>query len=221
MLSKEDLKRFIDECKVNLTGASEGGIKLEFYSVAGEFFRDTNAWTETITLPITIGVQDYRLVPRHGGEIIKLWAITDPNGFPVAGIMPEFSMLHLSHAPQNTTNVGPLSYNVYVVKTITGQSEDGIPLVPHWLLSVYRTTMIDGVLGRLMAQENKSYSNAQMAQYHLKRFTKGIDDAKVAAQRQNSMGVQNWRYPGGWRASTQRLGWAGWGMRWPPGTNEA
>lgn len=220
MLSERDLKRFIDEVRVELVGASKAGIELALYSLASEFFRDTNAWTEVITLPIVINQQEYRLVPRLGGKIIKLVAVIDQNGFPVAALLPDFETLHLRHNPQNTTNVSQ-SYNVYVVKTVD-DSADGAPDAPKWLLSVYRQAMIDGVLGRMMSQENKSYSNAQAAQYHLRRFQKLESDAKVAAQRQNTMGAQNWRYPGGWRAASQRLGWGGfWGAQWPAGTDEA
>jgi hypothetical protein len=216
-LQKEEFDRFMSQARVKLTGASDGGIKLELFDVLKEFFEDSNSWTETIDVPITLGVQDYKLVPRYGGRIIRLNAVWDYHKFPIVAFMPHFGTLHLRWPPSNPgTQNTPFTYHAGVVKNLTWQTDkDDVPIAPEWLLDVYGVTILDGLLGKMMTQENKSYTDQGQGKYHLQRFRTGIQQAKVAAQRQNTMGAQNWRFPGGWHCHTQRGGAV---TAWPPET---
>jgi hypothetical protein len=65
---------------------------------------------------------------------------------------------------------------------------------------------LDGLLGKMMGQQQKTYSNNNLSAYHLKRFRTGIQLAKVAAERANLHGAQNWAYPRGWGSKSQRGG---------------
>jgi hypothetical protein len=198
----QDFERFMNQARVKLTGVSDAGIKGELFDVLHEFFNDSDSWRETLTVPIVPGTTTYSLVPAHGGLIIRLQGAFDPNNIPQPAFMPEFGTLSLVY-PSNTAQ----TYSVIVSKQVVlPTSRDDVPDAPHWVMQVYERTILDGVLGKMMGQQNKSYSNDSLSTYHLKRFRDGIQMARTAASRQNTKGAQAWSFPRQFRSSTQRGG---------------
>lgn len=209
MMDKADVTHLLNQARVKLLGASEAGLKAELYDTIYEFFKDSNSWLETLSIGVTDATQDYILVPSEGGQIIRLAGIFDPNLIPVAGFMPVVGTLHLLY-PVNTDQ----TYSVIVVKNIVPptRSDDErtfkgtVPDAPDWLLHLYQSYILDGILGRMMLHANKSYSNPTIATYHLRRYRDGIAQARVDAQRQNTIGAQAWNYPQQFRTGGQRGG---------------
>jgi hypothetical protein len=94
-----------------------------------------------------------------------------------------------------------------VVKNVTlPTTREDVPIVPEQLLRVYSVHLLDGLLGKMMGQQAKSYSNSAMSMYHLKRFRTGIVIARTAAARDNLVGGQEWAFPRGWTSRSQRGG---------------
>lgn len=208
-MDKADVQHLLNQARVKLTGASEGGIKGELYDTIYEFFKDSNAWIETLSIPITSGSQDYLLVPSEGGQVFRLLAVYDPNLIPIPAFMPTVGTLHILY-PVNTAQ----TYSVIVSKNIvppTRADDDRtlkgtVPDAPDWLLHLYYSYILDGILGRMMFQPNKSYSDPTLGSYHLRRFRDGIAQARVATQRQHTVGAQAWNYPQQYRTRGQRGG---------------
>jgi len=205
----------MNQARIKLTGASDSGIKAEFYEVCKEFLQDSNSWVERDHLYVTAGIQDYLLTPRDGGQVIRLLGVWDGIRIPVASFMPQFGTVSI-RTPIQVTSTAPATpptlaatnpYLVAYVKNVTEPtSRDDFPLVPEFLLKVYSLHLLDGVLGKMMGQQSKSYSNDAKSTYHLKRFRAGIQLAKTAAARQNTVGAQTWSFPRGWGSNTQRGG---------------
>lgn len=223
MLDRAELEHFLNQCRVKLVGASDSGIKLEFYDACKEFLKDTNSWIEHIHLPVIAGQHDYQLVTRRGGQIIRLLGVWDGNRLPVPATMQEFGKVHIRWTPNVTSTIAepPVlgqanPYLVVVVKNVERPTtRDDIPIVPDYLLRVYSECLIDGVLGRMMTQTSKSYSNQVQGMYHLKRFRTAMVEARVAAATQNTVGAQNWSFPRNFRVNSQRGGMV---TAWPPET---
>lgn len=189
---------------IKLPGASHSGIKTELFPVLKEFFSTTNAWTEDIEFQAVAGTQTYLLSPKYDGQIIRLIGLWDDKGIPVAAFMHDFARLRLVYTPTSTP---PAKWFARVVKTVVlPTTKDDIPVAPDWTLRVYGEHILDGLLGRMMAQMQKSYSNQTMATYHLKRFLAGQNDARMAAKAQNQVGAQAWAYPQGFARGSQRGG---------------
>ena len=55
--------------------------------------------------------------------------------------------------------------------------------------------VLSGLLGRMMSQPAKPYTNMQLSVYHMRRFRDGIARAKVEAMHQNVYRAQSWRFP--------------------------
>ena len=206
MIESTDLERLMNNLRVNLTGASDAGIKSVLFNTIDEFFTNSNSWNEHIAFSILANVQDYTLIPQHGGMIKRLVTIYDTNAIVMPGFLthmePPNAELHIVW-PQNVTT----SAKAVVIKTIVlPTTKKDVPVAPRWLLPMYERVIEDGVLGKMMNSQNKSYSDKTTAQYHLKRFNDGVVSARVAAERGNLLGGQSWRFPRQFRSSSQRGG---------------
>ena len=212
-INKLDFDQFMNQARIKLTGASDAGIKAELYDTLREFFEDSNCWTELLDVNVQVGVRDYLLNPLQGGMIIRLVSVIDKSFFPIAAFMPVLGTLTLLNAPSQTSPPGN-PYTVKVVETVKlPTTKDMIPIIPDWVFPMYGIHILDGLLGRMMSQPNKSFSNATMAVYHLKRFRTGIQIARTAAQRENLVGAQSWAFPNNFRTEGQRGGVV---TAWPP-----
>jgi len=212
-INDRDLERMFALADIELVGASRAGLKTMLYEVMDEFISDSNCWSEQIPLTLSSNIQTYTLTPSQGGAILRLVAVIDQNcvGYPsflqigsgppgAPSVNPPGALLQLVW-PQNTT----IPVTVIVIKKLTlpTQKHD-VPDAPQWLLPIYERQILDGLLGRMMLQPNKSYSSKDGAQYHLKRFRDGIAVAKTAVMRSNLFGGQSWRFPRNFRTQSQR-----------------
>jgi len=203
-LDPRETQQLLAQAQIKLTGASEAGIKAELYDVLKEFFEDSSCWQEDIPFLPVANQTEYLLAPAQDGQIIRLNGVWDGNLSPVESYMPDFATLILRWPPQSDS---PANFFARVTKTVTLPiTRDALPVAPDWTLRVYSIHILDGLVGKMMGQQQKTYSNNTMAAYHLKRFRTGIQLAKVAAERANLKGAQNWSYPRGWRNNSQRGG---------------
>ena len=206
MMDQQDVTRLLNLARTELVGASDAGIKAQLYDVCREFFKDSNSWYEHIKLSVIANERHYRITPADGGMILRLAAVFDNNKIALAAILPHLdppsAELELVY-PQNISFTARVVVTKQIVEPTT---KEMLPDAPRWLLPVYHETILDGVLGKMMGQSTKSYSNDTLSTYHLRRFRDGIMQARVASERANLYGGQSWRYPNSYRTTSQRGG---------------
>lgn len=214
MIREIDFTQMMNQARIKLVGASDAGLKGEFYDVLSEFLNDTSIWTEDVTVPYLQNVISYPVIVNEG-QIIRLACVNDwgptqpargqrpPNGdLFVSALMPDLGDLVLAKPPSNNG-----FYNVtVVVNTALPTDKKMIPEAPHWLLPVWHVGLLDGILGKMMTQPNKSYSNTTQGGYHLKRFRDAIQRARVSKLRANTLGATAWRFPQQFRSTSQQSG---------------
>lgn len=215
-IEKTDFDRFMNDVRIALAGVSDTGIKQELYNVLTEFCEYSGAWQETLTVPVLAGTTtgnvnsncNYVLTPAEDGFIIGLVGVWDPNLIPQPAFMPNFQ--GGEDAIGQLVLVNPVNMNqnftVTVTKTVKEPGRDGIPVFSGDLFRRYRRTLMEGTQSRLQRQSNKPYSNSQEGGANWIRFRNGIADARIQAQRQNTLGAQAWSYPQGYRTRGQRGG---------------
>lgn len=218
-LAALDVAYVLNECRIKLPGASDSGIQQELWGTIKEFLQDTNAWIEHQKLLVTAGVQSYVVTPREGGQIIRLVGVIDGNRSPVSaamqnlGTLDVFQTINISSVvipPTDTTLAANHPWTFCVVKNIAfPQTKDLLPIAPEFVLKVYSQAIIDGVLGRMMMQQAKTYTNTQLGTYHLKRFRDEIGTARNDTWNQNLLGGQRWRFPA-FAGGSQRNSVAPW-----------
>ena len=206
--SVADWTRIMNQARVKLTGVSDGALQAELFDVCHEFYSKSSSWLESLLVPIVPNVTTYALVPTTGVAIrlvgVALIDLTNPRmpPSPRGGTMPAVGLLQLTEIPSANS-----TYLVTVAKTVVlPVDRNGFPVISHLTLPIYGTGILDGVLGRMMLQPNKSYSSPTTVTYHLKRFDGAIQQARVATMRQNAVGTQAWVYPQQFATVSQRGG---------------
>jgi hypothetical protein len=198
---KHDLDHLLDQARTTLPGSSEAGLKGQLFDVFHEFFNDSNAWAEQISLPIVPGTLEYSIVP-NSGQIIRLAGVIDVNKVPIPALMPEVGILTL----MDPTNIAT-TYTITVVKNVKFPTDkNSIPDIPEWVLPIFGRTILDGLLGKMYGQPNKTYSSDTKSLFHLAKFKDGIAMAKTTTFRRNTIGAQAWNFPQTFHTRNQRGG---------------
>lgn len=215
MVADLEITRLMNNARVRLTGATDDALQRELFMVMDEFFKQTNVWKEDI--PITIPGNDpagtrYIIAPNEPGNITQLmWVFTASSddsmarGAAIAAGMDVPGELWLGAQP---------SSEQYLVVTValTVQdpvNRDGYVVFPAWVAQKYGDAILDGLLGRMMTQPNKPWTNSQMSVFHLRSFNSKKVQARVEATRNNTYRQQAWRFPG-FVGGSQRGRSSGW-----------
>lgn len=207
MANSPTLDRILDNIRVGLPGALDDAIAREFFEVMGDFCDFSNIWREMIPITTQPDQKCYFVTPSAGfpNRLIGIGLPasnpnddgTDPpstiahGSSAVVGFMTIPGTIELLHTPT-------VSQELIVELGLTVSdplARNGFPLVPEWILTKYRQYIIAGVMGRMMSQLAKPYSNPQMALVRLKQFNAGKSVARVEAMQHNTYRAQAWRFP--------------------------
>jgi hypothetical protein len=188
------------QVQVSLAGASNAELKVQVFDVLDEFFMGSNCWQEAVTFTVIPNTLDYP-VNVTTGRISKLYAVIDQNNVPQPAFMPTVGIIHVPFA---YTTVQPMT--AVLTKTVTDPLRCFPPHIPDWTLPRYRLGLQHGVLGNMMQQPGMSWSNPQLALFHLQKFRDEISHARVAMTTQNAVGAQNWKFPQQFRVTGQKGG---------------
>lgn len=201
MLNHNDINTVMNQCRVELTGVSDAGLKAKMYEVMDEFFRDTSSWREQVPFNVIPTALTYDIVPSDG-QIIRLDKVTDADGNFVPALMENIPTVQLQHAPNQ-----PLTYTATAVKNVVlPLTKDGFPMAPEWVLQKWHLAIKFGMIGALKNENNKSYSDKAGAAYNIGKFRQFVANVRSAVLRANTAGAQAWRFPQSFRATTQKGG---------------
>jgi hypothetical protein len=212
------MDQLMTQATVKLVGVSDGALRAEFYDVLTEFFNDSSCWTECVTFQYQPNVIAYP-VDVSEGQIIRLNSVMDwgptvpplltaaitpgtPGPLGMPALMPQIGLVVLSNIPNQTG----YAQAIFTLNCSLPTSRDGVPIAPDWVLPIWHVGLLDGLLGKMMNDPNKSYSNAASATYHLRRFRDAIARARVSKLRANTLGSAAWRYPQQFRSLSQQSG---------------
>ena len=190
-MANADFNRLMDQLRIRLPGALDGTLQLELFSVMNEFFQNSNCWSEDIPMRVTPSRTTYEIVSTTPSLINRLLDVKTSSGVVIAARMPQPGTIELFNAPSQDD-----VYTVQVALTITDPVDrEGYPEFPDWFLAKYGNDILDGVLGRMMSQLAKPYSQPQLAQYHMRRFTQAVNRAGVEALHGHVFRGQYWKFP--------------------------
>lgn len=192
-MASTDITRLMNNLRIALPGAIDDAIKLEVYNALNDFFQGSNIWREDISVPVTAGVKEYTITSTGASNIVRLIGVLDNNSLHVnAWFDLETEKLVLELAPSTSA-----TYTAHVALTVNDPVDaEGYPAdFPSWVLNLYMNDIVSGVLGRMMAQPAKPYSNAQLAAYHARNFQSAIAAARAEANRNFAYAAQRWRFP--------------------------
>lgn len=196
-----DANRLLDNARVQLAGALDGAIWQEMFNVFSDFCNRTDLWYEDQTLvlsaaPYAVG-DTFALPVVTSGRPNRLLYVLDASSLARRMTMPTPGTLEFVNAvDQVQTWTARVSYCPDDPVETTG-SLRGIPQLPAWILEKYHLGLLAGVVGTMMTQVSKPYTNPTMAKYHLTKYMNAVSEGKNDARRQNLYGAQNWNFPAG------------------------
>lgn len=200
----QDYERLINQAIVELPGASDAGIRQALYEIMHEFFTETDVWQEEISVSVVADTVDYTLTIAEGGEFVRLLALVNSAGAGQPAISDMVGNITLRDTPSAAA-----TWTATISKTIgIPVDREGKPLIPNWVISRWEPVISAGLIGRMMMQNKKPYSDKIGAQYWLRRFRNGLGNVKSAILHGNLKGANTWSYPRGFAMTrgSQRSG---------------
>jgi hypothetical protein len=204
-MENASVTRIFDTARLRLPGATDGVMQLEFTNVVQEFCVTTNAWVDATDVELQPNTNLYDLVPPDAnGDIKRIMYVenldreapawTAPAWMPVPGVM------QIGFVPQVKQDI--------VVFVALQPNERGckqsIPGVPDWFYTDYTKQLTDGLIGSMLVQPAKPYSNPQMGQFYLKRFLSGMSTVRIQADNGRRYGGQHWAFPQGFAVKRRK-----------------
>ena len=201
MATAPDILRLMNNARLRLTGATDDVLQYELFNTMDDFFKGSNAWQEDIDFAVP--GQDpantiYYLTPDGPALVDKLmWVFEVPSSTTIARGPPVGATM--SNPGELVLTLQPSSAKVYratVALTVQDPTtRDGYVSFPAWVLAKYRNVILDGLLGKMMSQPSKPYTNTQMSVFHMRKFNIKVASARVEVQRNNNYRQQAWRFP--------------------------
>jgi hypothetical protein len=189
-MSNVPLDRIVTTASIRLVGALSTTILYELFSVVDELLKETGLWKDDLSFNTVVGKLNYN-VAAPAGQILRLSYVTDAGGGSQWATMPTPGQIILGLAPA-TVQAYVATVVLSVVDPVT---RDAYPLLPKWIATKYNGVILDGILGHMMSQSSKPYTNEQLAVYHLRRFRSGIAVARADALHNHTEGNQSWSFP--------------------------
>lgn len=193
-----DLTRLMNNARVHLPGAIDANLQLELFNLFNDFFQDSNIWQEDITFQVkALDADDttYFIEQESVSTINRLLCVMNSADQPVAATMqvPGEILLGIKAGTDDTlTATVGLTVNDPVAAS---GANAGFPEFPAWILNKYGTGLLEGLLGRMMAQPAKPWSNQQMAIFYMRKMAGTTSQAKIDALHKNVNNAQAWRFP--------------------------
>ena len=197
-MQNASVTRIFDTARLRLPGATDGVMQLEFMNVVQEFCTTTSAWIDATDVHLEPNVNLYDLVPPDAnGDIKRIMYVEDADPqaarWTAGAWMPAPSVMQIDFVPATRQDI--------VVFVALQPNElgckQGIPGAPDWFYSDYTQTLTDGLIGNMLVQPAKPYSNPQMGQFYLKRFASGKSTARIQASNGRRFDAQRWSFPQG------------------------
>ena len=192
-------ERLIKNAQIVLPGSLDNVIRLELYNVLDSFFRDSSIWQEDVTFSVTAGDPVgtiYYIEPESVSAIVRLMYVFNLDRLQQrASMQIPGEVTFLTPPPQQEP---PATYQyvaTVALSIIDPVQSDGYPEFPQWILDKYGLGILDGVLGRMMLQPAKPYTNEKLGVAHWGAFRKTCSIAGTEATHRNVHGAQSWMFP--------------------------
>lgn len=196
-MSSLEYDRLIADVRPHVPGALDSAIEAELFAVLRDFLQRTNIWRVIYQLEISPAELCCVIDPGRGVRLKRLINLFDANdtvgrNWVWPAVMDEPPTIKLL---QPVTSAATWLAEVSLYNAEACSPDDVRTTVPYWILADYFTTLRDGVVGNMLSQPAKPYTNAQLALFRLRSFNSGTARARAAVERRNVYNAQSWVFP--------------------------
>lgn len=199
--------RLIERALVSLPGAALPMVEDELRATLVEFFRKSRAWRQKLENVSSVNGSINLANHIKGGRVFGVVApLRHENGliwpmtrkpFPTYTVdlpyryyTPPSSFSTLVLAPTPTEDLTGLEIEAFL-----GPLSNGAGAVPEDLLLNYEDAIVSGVVGRLMLQPRRPYSDTRTGALRVTAFRQGINEARLSANKGRTEAPPEWYYP--------------------------
>lgn len=176
--------RLLDNLRIALPGALDGTIQQELFNTVDELCRTANAHRAPFAITTVVGQSIYPVVVSGFVTLTVMYA-SDP------GIVFD--------RDDGTATLASPPEDVRTIALELSLGPDTLELPADWLPDTVwerqYQALLHGVLGRMMGQIAKPYSDRITGAYHARRFRNLMAMARHDANTGGAPGAQRWRYP--------------------------
>lgn len=192
-----------------VSGADDDMLELELKNAVREFSNKSGAFLRQVgPYDIKSGKTIYRIQSQPNGTVLWVHAVlrTDDNETPYPIVQSTgFTNLRTQadHFTLESPGVLKLSYtpeaDVEDAFTVWVGLEPNLSAstvqLPDEYSNLWFDHLLDGALGRLHSMHKRPWSNLVTAQYHMKRFKNGINEARDVTRRRFSNAEDSPQFP--------------------------
>lgn len=200
--------------RMELPGSIDGALELIFQEILRRFFRDSLTWREELRFRAFSGRKRYDLdnYLRHAKvqwvrnvlyderDINARVSIgdcysTEPAP-PTKYAVEHNSTLVIDPVPQfDRSETHNWCVHIAAIPEVGTISASGCGSIPGDLLQTWFDGILAGVLGRMMLQHAKPYTNLVLGRYHLQVFNSAIQEGKTLAHKGSTVIDAPWKFP--------------------------
>lgn len=184
--------RLMNDLRVRLPGATDAMIQREIWSLLNDFCREGLAWRENVEITLVEDVSTYDIAPV-GTEVVLVYGVSHAT-MALNGAVYSFGKLLLTVEPTASDVLTPVFVDAALTPALTA-GLDVESLIPADMWSEHHDTILNGVLGRLLAQPAKPYSNPALAAFYVKSYTIQRAVVRRKVRTGGVMAPQTWRFP--------------------------
>lgn len=183
--------RLMDDLRMSLPGAVDAAIQRALWSVINTACRDGWVWRETTGVAITTTSLQYDVTPA-GTDVVQVISVTHPT-MNVSDAVVEFGKLFLTILPTVAEAADPVLIALVLAPALDAVDPEG--LIPSDMWSTYYDLWKNGVMGAMMAQPAKPYTNPTLAAFYARSFKRDLGQARLRVRTGGVSGAQMWRFP--------------------------
>lgn len=190
------------QAQMQLPGALDGPLTMAIFGVVSQFCIKTNTLWEEQNINLRVDKRDYEVQASEADlYYTKLLSVvrndqstdqrllTDPVQVPASMLNP--GVLRLRDTPNQVFQITAR----FAMAPRPTDNFGSLPNIPDNFWDMHHDVLLEGLLGSMMGQVAKPYSNERMGIFHGRRFLAGCSTAKVEALNGQLVGGQAWRYP--------------------------
>lgn len=187
--------RLMTTIRPHLPGALDEAIRQELFFACHEFFERTDVWTEDQSFTV-LRDTDFGEIMPFSGRVVRLLGV-EFEGRSVRGVtLSEFDSTGTAKVKMPHKETTTHEYIARVSLTVSDPlTRDAYPIVPVEIVTRYTEALMHGILGRMMMQPSKPYTNLQLAQVHTVKFRGEMSRARNEKKEGNTAGSQAWAFP--------------------------
>lgn len=185
--------RLVSSIKSRLPGAKESQIRLALYDVLQDACQRARLWTEKVPYRLLPNTQVFS-VEQSKARIVMLVDVQHP-------VLTRRDVAYSNGKIAVNVDTATLDLEDYLYLTLALSPSLDVDMdnpqqwIPADLFASKYTLLLNGVLGAMMLQTAKPYSNTQLGQYHTQVFSRELNASPLIDREGGLPARQHWRFP--------------------------